>query len=156
MDGEPPVERQIAFDLARRGVWVAPAVVLVAAVVRGADGAAGAALALGIVLANFVTAALVVGWAARHSPKVVGGVAVGGYVVRLGVIFVALLLLRDASFVDFPTLGITLVAAHLGLLAWESRYVSMTLGAPGLRPRRPVPVEPVATPGEPASIPGET
>lgn len=139
MDGTPPVERHIAFDLARRGVWIAPAVVLVAALVRGGDGAAGAALALGIVVANFVAAALIVDRVARRSPKVVGGAVVAGYVVRLGVIFAVLLLLRDASFVDFPTLGLTLVAAHLGLLAWESRYVSLSLGAPGVRPRRPVP-----------------
>jgi hypothetical protein len=36
-------------------------------------------------------------------------------------------------------LGFTLVGAQLGLLFWETRYVSMTLGAPGLRPRKTVP-----------------
>jgi len=139
VDDIPPVERNIAFDLARRGLVVAPVVVAAAALARGGDGAAAAALALGIVLANFVAAALSVGWAAKRSPKAAGGVALGGFVVRLGVILVAMLLVRDWSAIDFPTFGITLFAAHLGLLTWESRHVSMTLGAPGLRPRPPVP-----------------
>ena len=37
-----------------------------------------------------------------------------------------------------PWLGFTLVGAHLGLLFWETRYVSLQLAAPGLRPRGPV------------------
>jgi hypothetical protein len=31
-------------------------------------------------------------------------------------------------------LGITLVATHVGLLFWESRYVSLSLAFPGLKP----------------------
>jgi len=139
VDDIPPVERHIAFDLARRGFLVAPVVVAVAALARGAGGALGAALALAIVLANFVAAALSVGWAAKRSPKAAGGVALGGFVVRLGVILVAMLALRDWSAIDFPTFGVTLFVAHLGLVTWESRHVSMSLGAPGLRPRPPVP-----------------
>jgi hypothetical protein len=138
VDPTPAVERHIALDLARRGLWVAPVVVAVAAAVRGTDGAAGAAVGLGIVLANFLAAAASMTWAARRSPKVVGGVALGGFVVRLAVILVAMLALRDVPAIDFPTFSVVLVAAHLGLLTWESRHVSMSLGAPGLRPRPPV------------------
>lgn len=138
MDDIPPVERHIAFDLAKRGLWIAPAVVIVAGLVRGLDGAAGAAAGLGIVLANFVAAAVSVSWAAKHSPKAIGGVALGGFVVRLAVILGAMILLRRSSTIDFPAFAVTLLVAHLGLLTWESRFVSMSLGAPGLRPRPPV------------------
>lgn len=139
MDEIPPVERHIAFDLAKRGLWVAPVVILVAGLARGFDGALGAAAALAIVLANFAVAAVSVSWAAKYSPKATGGVALGGFVVRLGVILVAMILLRRSSVIDFPAFAITLLVAHLGLLTWESRHVSMSLGAPGLRPRPPVP-----------------
>jgi hypothetical protein len=40
VDAPPPVEKRLALDLARRGVLVAPAVLLVAGLVRGLDGAA--------------------------------------------------------------------------------------------------------------------
>ena len=88
---------------------------------------------------NFTLAALSVGWAAKISPVMVGGVALGGYVVRLGLILVALVLLRHVSWIVLPWLGFTLVGAHLVLLFWEMRYVSMSLAAPGLRPRGTIP-----------------
>ncbi|MDZ4827323.1 MAG: ATP synthase subunit I [Actinomycetota bacterium] len=140
MDEIPSVERDIAFDLARRGLYIAPIVILVAGLIRGVDGAVSAALALAIVLGNFLIAALSMNWAAKSgSAGLIGGVAMGGVVVRLGIILGAMLLLKDASFIDFPTFAITLLGAHMGLLTWEARYVSMSLGAPGLRPSPPVP-----------------
>jgi hypothetical protein len=59
------------------------------------------------------------------------------YVVRLGTIFLVLFFLKDASFIDLPVLGFALVGTHLALLFWETKHLAITLGAPGLRPRRP-------------------
>ena len=139
MEAQPQVERDIALDLVKHGLLLAPVVILVAGLVSGWDGTASAAIALGIVCLNFTLAALSVGWAAKISPVMVGGVALGGYVVRLGLILVALVLLRHVSWIVLPWLGFTLVGAHLVLLFWEMRYVSMSLAAPGLRPRLPIP-----------------
>ena len=139
MEAQPQVERDIALDLVKHGLLLSPVVILVAGIVSGWDGTASAAIALGIVCLNFTLAALSVGWAAKISPVMVGGVALGGYVVRLGLILVALVLLRHVSWIVLPWLGFTLVGAHLVLLFWEMRYVSMSLAAPGLRPRVPVP-----------------
>ena len=139
MEAQPQVERDIALDIVKHGLLLAPIVILVAGLVSGWDGTASAAIALGIVCLNFTLAALSVGWAAKISPEMVGGVALGGYVVRLGLILGALVLLRHMSWIVLPWLGFTLVGAHLALLFWEMRYVSMSLAAPGLRPRIPVP-----------------
>jgi ATP synthase I subunit len=139
VDTTPAVEREIAFDLVKRGLLLGPLVVLVAGIVSGLDGAASAAIALAIVLVNFLLAASIVSRAARISPAAAGGAALGGYVVRLALVVVALVLLRRVSWVVLPWLGFTLVGAHLGLLFWEMRHVSMSLAAPGLRPRLPVP-----------------
>ena len=139
MEAQPQVERDIALDLVKHGLLLSPVVVLVAGIVSGWDGTASAAIALGIVCLNFTLAALSVGWAAKISPVMVGGVALGGYVVRLALILVALVLLRNVSWIVLPWLGFTLVGAHLVLLFWEMRYVSMSLAAPGLRPRLPIP-----------------
>jgi hypothetical protein len=139
VEAQPHVERDIALDIVKHGLLIAPVVILVAGLVSGWDGTASAAIALGIVCLNFTLAALSVGWAAKISPVMVGGVALGAYVVRLGLILVALVLLRHVSWIVLPWLGFTLVGAHLVLLFWEMRYVSMSLAAPGLRPRLPIP-----------------
>jgi hypothetical protein len=130
----PPVERRIAIDLARHGLYVAPVAVLVAGLVRGADGAASAGLGLGLAVANFLATAAFLGWGARRSPGALMAVAFGGFVVRMGLIL-AVMFLADAllGWADVVVLGLTLFAAHLGLLTWEIRSVSLTLAEPGLR-----------------------
>jgi hypothetical protein len=139
VDATPPVERSIALDLARHALYVAPAVVVVAGLVRGVDGAASAGLGVALAVANFLATAAGLAWGARRSPTVLAAVAMGGFVVRMGVLLGAMLL-ADALFgwVDVIVLGITLFAAHLGLLFWELRSVSLTLAAPGLRRDRAV------------------
>jgi len=137
VDEIPAVERELAFDIAKRGLIISPFVIALCGLVRGADGAWSAAIALAIVIVNFLIAALIVDQAAKVSPTAVGAASLAGYLVRLVVIVVALLLLRNQPWIDLPVLGFTLVGAQLGLLAWEARHVSMTLAAPGLRPPRP-------------------
>jgi hypothetical protein len=132
----PLVEREVALDIVRRGVMVSPLVLLIAAV-RGWDGVASAAIALGIVLVNFLAAAAIMTRAAKSGPTAIGAAALGGYVFRLAVILVALVLLRHQPWIDLPTLGFVIVGTHLGLLVWEMKYVSLTLAAPGLKPARP-------------------
>ncbi|MGD9798596.1 MAG: hypothetical protein AB7V15_10845, partial [Acidimicrobiia bacterium] len=63
-----PVEREIAFDIVRRGALAAPVLVLVGAAIWGADGAASVGYGIGIVLVNLVLSALMLAWAARRSP----------------------------------------------------------------------------------------
>jgi hypothetical protein len=130
----PPVERRLALDLARHGLLVAPAVVLVAGLVRGVDGAASAALGFALLLLNFVVAAVSLEWAARRSPGALYAVALGGFLTRMITILVVMLV-ADALFgwADVVVLGITLFVAHLGLLFWELRSVSLSFAAPGLR-----------------------
>ena len=38
--------------------------------------------------------------------------------------------------VEFIPLGLTIIVAHLGLLFWEMRYVSLSLAYPGLKPKK--------------------
>jgi hypothetical protein len=129
-----PVERRVAIDLARHGLYIAPAVVIIAGVLRGVDGAASAALGLALAIANFLATAAGLGWAARRSPGVLMAVAFGGFIVRMAVLLGAMLL-AEAIFgwTDVVVLGLTLFGTHLGLLFWELRSLSLTLAAPGLR-----------------------
>ena len=130
----PPVERSIALDLARHGLYLGPAIILAAGLVRGGDGAASAALGVGLAIVNFLATAAGLGWAAKRSATTLAAMAFGGFVVRMGALFSAMVL-ADALFgwVDVVVLGLTLFGTHLGLLFWELRSVSLTLAAPGLR-----------------------
>ena len=139
MDAQPAVERDIALDIVKHGLIITPVVVLVAGLVSGWDGAASAAIGLAIVFVNFLLNAFIVGRAAKISPTALGGAALGGYIVRLTLIVVALVLLRHVSWIVLPWLGFTIVGAHLGLLFWETRYISLQLAAPGLRPGARIP-----------------
>jgi len=133
----PLVEREVALDIVRRGLMVSPAILLVAGLLRGWSGVASAAIGLGIVLINFLAAAAIMTRAAKSGATAIGAAALAGYVVRLAVILVALVLLRHQPWIDLPTLGFVIVGTHLGLLVWEMKYVSLTLAAPGLKPARP-------------------
>jgi hypothetical protein len=130
----PPVERRIALDVARHGLLVAPAIVVVAGLIRGVDGAASAALGLGLLVLNLIVAAVSLEWAARRSPSALMSVALGGFLLRMMTILVVMLV-ADAFFgwADVVVLGITLFLTHLGLLFWELRSVSLSFAAPGLR-----------------------
>lgn len=132
----PAPEAEIVRDLARRALPLAPVAVVVGAAVAGRDGALSAALAVVLVVANFVAAACSLAWAARINLALLMGVALGGYVVRISILFAAVLLLRPLDWVHMPSLGITLVVTHLGLLVWEMKYVSATLAHPALKPAR--------------------
>ena len=130
----PAPERQVARDLVRHGLIVAPAAIVLGALGWGAAGAASVAFGLALVLANFAVAAALLGWAARISLGLLMGVSLFGFVVRLAAISAAVLLVADQAWVEPIPLGITLVVTHLGLLFWETRYVSASLAFPGLKP----------------------
>lgn len=134
MDATPAVEKRLAFDLARHGLLVAPAILLVAGLLRGIDGAASAALGLALLFVNFLISAASLAWAARRGPNMLMAVALGGFALRMGTIL-AVMLIADALFgwADVVVLGVTLFGTHLGLLFWELRSVSFSLAAPGLR-----------------------
>jgi hypothetical protein len=140
VDPAPPVERRIAVDLARRGLLVAPVIVLVAGLLRGADGAASAALGLAVLVLNFLAAAVSLEWGARRGGNALFAVALGGFLFRMVSILVVILVAQALfGWVDVVVLGVTLFLTHLGLLFWELRSVSFSLAAPGLQRDRPTP-----------------
>jgi hypothetical protein len=131
----PAPEGQISKDLIRRGLMIAPLLVGICAAVWGAKGAAGSGYGLGLVLINFAVSAALLVWTARISVAVMMGAALFGYLIRLGLILIAVLLVRNASWISLPALGLTIIATHLGLLFWELRHISASLAFPGLKPR---------------------
>ena len=135
-DPDVSYEGQVAGDLVRRVLIVSPAVLVVAALVSGVDGVLSAAIGLVLVSLNFLASAKLITFTARRSPGAVMGVVLGGYIVRLGVLFGIALALDTISWIDIGVLLLTVAVVHLALLTWESRHVSLSLGYPGLKPGR--------------------
>ena len=129
-------ESDIARHLARRAVLVAPVFLLVGVLGWGLDGLLSSALALVLVAVNFRLGAAIITRAAQISINALYGAVLGGYVVRLALMTVVVLVVKAVGLLATVPFAITLLVTHLGLLAWESRHVAMTLAAPGLKPTK--------------------
>lgn len=134
IDGPSP-ERDIANDLIKRGLMVLPALLLVFGLTHGLDGVLSSAYGLVLVLVNFAFAAALLTYTARISLSLMMAAVLGGYVVRLGLITAAVIGVRNMAWVEMVPLGITIIVTHLGLLLWETKYVSASLAFPGLKPK---------------------
>jgi hypothetical protein len=135
-DGPSP-EVAVSTDMIKRGLFVAPLLIGLCAVIWGADGAWSSAYAIAIVLCNFALAAGLIAGAARISLGLMMAAVLFGYLLRLGLIFIAVWLVRETSWISFPALGSTIIVTHLGLLFWEMKYVAISLAYPGLKPTGP-------------------
>ena len=131
----PAPGAEIARDMVRRGVLLMPFVVTASALIGGVNVAISVGYGMLIVMINFLASAYLLVWAARISLGLVASVALGGYVMRLALVFMAVWLVKDTSWVRMIPLGITIIATHLGLLVWELRYVSASFAHPGLKPQ---------------------
>lgn len=128
-------EAQIALDMARRGLLVAPLWIVLFGLIRGGDGAGSAAYGLAVALANLGLAALLATTFARISPGALGAATLAGYPVRLALVVASFFAIRHAAWFDVWSFGLTLGVAHLGLLVWEARNVSLSFTYPALPPR---------------------
>lgn len=133
----PAPEVAVTKDMVKRGLVVAPVLIAVCAVIWGLNGAYSSAYAIALVLVNFALAAALVAVTARISLGLMMGAVLFGYLVRLGLILVAVLVVRDAGWISLPALGATIIVTHLGLLVWEMKFVALSLAHPGLKPARP-------------------
>ena len=124
LEGPAPV-MEVARDLARRTALVAPVLIVVGAVFWQASGAASVAYGIAIVIVNFLLAAALLAWGGRISLAMMGAAAMFGFLLRLGLIFLAVLVVKDADWVNMLPLGLTLIVAHLGILFWEMRYICL-------------------------------
>jgi hypothetical protein len=134
VDGPAP-EGVIVRDMVKKVALAGPVLVLVFGLIWGLDGAISTAYGIAIVVVNFALAAAFMAYAARISLGLMMFAALFGYLIRLGLILLAILLVRDASWVELAPLGITIIVAHLGLLFWEMKYISASLAFPALKPK---------------------
>lgn len=131
----------VVADMARRGLPVAPVLLIIGAVFWGLDGLLSSAFGFGLALANLALSAALLSWAARRGLSFLMVAALGGYLLRLGLLTAAVAAVRNSSWVEMVPLGVTILVTHLGLLWWETRHLSISLAFPALKPS-PAPAAP--------------
>jgi len=130
----PAPEVAVSADMIKRGLIAAPVLIAVCAVIWGSNGAWSSAYGIAIVLVNFALAAAMIAGAARISLGLMMAAVLFGYLIRLALVFLAVWLVKDTSWISLPALGSTIIITHLGLLFWELKYVALSLAHPGLKP----------------------
>lgn len=130
----PSPAMSVAVDMAKRSLWLVPVAIIVSAAGWGLDGVISTLYALAIVVVNFLAAGWLLKVGGQISAAAMGAAAMFGFLARLGLIFVAVLLVRDAGWLELVPFGVTLIATHLVLLFWELRHISSSLAFPGLKP----------------------
>lgn len=131
----PSPAMAVAVDLVKRSIWIIPIAAVISAAFWGLAGVASTMYAIAIVIVNFLLSAYLLAVTGRISAALMAGAALFGFLLRLGLIFLAAFVVRNASWMSFVPFGITLIATHLALLFWELRYVSSALAFPGLKPQ---------------------
>lgn len=134
-------ERRMVTGALRWGGAALPVVTGIAYVVRGGDGAAAAAIALAIVLANFAAAGVVSAIAGRRNPVLAAFVGMPSYAIRMPLVLVALVALDGRSFIDEPTFAAVFGAGVAGILGYEwvlwkrTPWLALTFAGPAKEER---------------------
>lgn len=120
-----PVEAIIAKNIAKRAVYVAPAIIAVFWFISGPAGAAASAVGIAIVVINFVLGGYILAVAAGVSLSLYHAAALFGFFIRLGLITVAMLLIvRVYPDIDRVAMGVSVVVSYFILLTLEAIAVA--------------------------------
>ncbi len=118
------VEATLARAIVRRAVIVGPIIVAGFGVARGVDGAIAAAVGVAIVVANFLLSGLVLSAAATISLTLYHAAALFGFLLRLVLITVVMLLVAQLFEIDRIAFGVAAVVSYLVLLTLEAAAVA--------------------------------
>jgi hypothetical protein len=120
-------------EMVRRALPFGPPAVLLALLVGAAsagwDVGWSAAIGVAVVYANFIAHGLSLARAARVSLTALAAVAVGGFVVRLGVIVAFMFLLNRLDWFSALAFGLAVVPATGLLLGYEGKLMAGGMGS---------------------------
>ena len=133
---DSPPELEIAFDILKRALPVAPVAIIISGLVWGVGGALSCGIGFALVLVNFLVAGWMLAGAAKISVTMLMAATLGGFFLRMGLILGVLFAVKGTSWVEMFPLLFTVLVSHLGLLLWETRFVSANLAYPALKPAR--------------------
>ena len=118
------VEATLARHIVGRSAIVGPLVILGGWALRGVDGAIAAAIGVTIVVANFLVSGIMLSAAARISLTLYHAAALVGFLLRLVLITVVMLLVAKLFDIDRMAFGVAVVVSYLVLLTLEAAAVA--------------------------------
>ena len=120
-----PMRRVLRIGLVASLVAL-PVAVLIGYLVAGASGAWGAAIGMGIAVGFFaITVGVALGTAGMDTTAL-GASVLGSWLIKMVLLIVVLVLLRDADFYSRPVLFISLLVGTIGTLVLEALVVTRT------------------------------
>jgi len=117
-------ERELIRRISPFALPVAALAFALGALIDDANAGWSAVIGIAVVAANFIANGASTAWAARISPVILYAVGLGGFVVRLVVVAVALLLLRQLEWFSVVAFVAALVPATVALLVVEMKLLS--------------------------------
>jgi hypothetical protein len=120
----PDPEHELIRRISPFAFPVAAVAFTIGAIVDGTAAGWSAAIAIAVVWLNFVANAWSLAWAARISPVMVYAVGLGGFVLRLGIFAVTLVLLRQLAWFSTAAFIAAFVPATVALLIAEMKLLS--------------------------------
>jgi hypothetical protein len=125
------IELGMVHRMLKRGLLVAPVVILALWVLVDGHTALSAAVGIGMALANLWLAGRVIGGVADNKPQLLLAGAMVAFTLGLAILTGIALALESFDIVTFKITGIALVITHLGLVLWEAAraYPTSTVSA---------------------------
>lgn len=120
----PDVEAILARHTVRRAAIVGPAVIAVLWVTRGTAGGVAAAIGVGLIVMNFLLSGMALSAAARISLSLYHAAALFGFLLRLLLITVVMMVVARLFDIDRIAFGAAAVATYLVLLVLEAVAVA--------------------------------
>lgn len=123
MSGAEP-EREMISRVVPYAVPALPVALAAGTLLGGWSTGWSATIGVAVVVLNLIAHGLSLAWAARISPSMVFAVGMGGFVVRLGAILVALVLLNRLPWFSPVAFVAAVVPATILLLVYEAKLLS--------------------------------
>ena len=117
---ERPIEAIISRHIAKRGLIVAPILALIFGILEGWAGAIAALVGVAIVVGNFLLGGWIMSRAARVSMNLYHAAALFGFLIRLGLITMTMLIIANVTNLDRMAMGVSVVVSYLVLLSWQA------------------------------------
>ena len=114
------IELQMVGRIVKRGLLVAPVLIVVLWLFGGTTYAVSGAIGLGMTILNLWLSARIIGGVAERNPKLLLAAGMIAFTLGLAVLTAIAFGLQQLDIVNFTVTGITLVSSHLVLVLWEA------------------------------------
>jgi len=114
------IELQMVYRMIKKGVLIAPAVILPFFIWGGVDEGVSALIGIAMALLNLLLAARIIGGVAENKPGMLLPAAMFAFMLGLAVLTAIAFGLEALDFVTFKITGLVLIGTHLGLVLWEA------------------------------------